>query len=121
MRAPSSPGAPSWAARPAAGTVATMLLRRVSRTARSSTCPCRPPATCGTCTPADAEAAWQSLVDLDGHGLDPAAEPAKWAAVARHLTVHQGLPTEPGELVVTAGAQEALWLVTRVLPRAPGC
>ena len=83
------------------------------RTAKPSTCPSPPPATCGTCRQADPEAAWQSL---DGHGLDPAGLPVLRAAVARHLTAHQGLPTAPDQLVITAGAQEALWLLSRVLP-----
>jgi DNA-binding transcriptional MocR family regulator len=63
----------------------------------------------------DAGDAWQSL---DGHGLDPAGLPQLRAAVARYLTAHQRLPTDPGQLVITAGAQEALWLLVRTLPAA---
>jgi DNA-binding transcriptional MocR family regulator len=106
-------GRPSWAARPAAGTVATMLLRRVAEDREVIDLSVSAPGDLRHLPPADAEAAWQSL---DGHGLDPAGLPGLRAAVARHLTAHQGLPTEPDQLVVTAGAQEALWLLSRVLP-----
>jgi len=50
------------------------------------------------------------------HGLDPVGLPHLRAAVARHLTRYQGLPSEPAQVVITNGAQEALWLLTRVLP-----
>ena len=36
--------------------------------------------------------------------------------LASHLTEHQGLPTTEDQLVITGGAQEALWLLTRILP-----
>jgi DNA-binding transcriptional MocR family regulator len=106
-------GRPSWAARPAAGTVATMLLRRVAEDRETIDLSVSAPGDLRHLPPADPEAAWQSL---DGHGLDPAGLPALRAAVARHLTAHQGLPTAPDQLVITAGAQEALWLLSRVLP-----
>jgi DNA-binding transcriptional MocR family regulator len=106
-------GRPSWAARPAAGTVATMLLRRVAEDRETIDLSVSAPGDLRHLPPADPEAAWQSL---DGHGLDPAGLPALRAAVARHLTEHQGLPTAPDQLVVTAGAQEALWLLSRLLP-----
>src|ERR1700761_564412 len=106
-------GLPSWAARAGTGTVAARLLRRVAEDRETIDLSVSAPGDLRHLPPADAEAAWQSL---DGHGLDPAGLPALRAAVARHLTVHQGLPTEPGQLVVTAGAQEALWLLSRVLP-----
>ena len=51
----------------------------------------------------------------DGHGLDPAGLPQLRAEVARHLSEHQQLPTEPDQLVITTGAQEALWLLSRAL------
>jgi DNA-binding transcriptional MocR family regulator len=105
-------GRPSWAARPT-GSVATMLLRRVAEDRETIDLSVSAPGDLRHLPPVDAEAAWQSL---DGHGLDPAGMPALRAEVARHLTEHQGLPTEPGEVVVTAGAQEALWLLSRVLP-----
>ncbi|MGH3211796.1 MAG: PLP-dependent aminotransferase family protein, partial [Trebonia sp.] len=106
-------GRPSWAARPAAGTVATMLLRRVAEDRETIDLSVSAPGDLRHLPPADPEAAWQSL---DGHGLDPASLPALRAEVARHLTEHQGLPTAPDQLVVTAGAQEALWLLSRLLP-----
>jgi DNA-binding transcriptional MocR family regulator len=105
-------GRPSWAARPA-GSVAAMLLRRVAEDRETIDLSVSAPGDLRHLPPVDAEAAWQSL---DGHGLDPAGMPALRAEVARHLTEHQGLPTEPGPVVVTAGAQEALWLLSRVLP-----
>jgi DNA-binding transcriptional MocR family regulator len=107
-------GRPSWAARrPAAGAVATMLLRRVAEDRETIDLSVSAPGDLRHLPPADPEAAWQSL---DGHGLDPAGLPALRAEVARHLTEHQGLPTAPDQLVVTAGAQEALWLLSRLLP-----
>jgi DNA-binding transcriptional MocR family regulator len=106
-------GRPSWAARPAAGTVATMLLRRVAEDRETIDLSVSAPGDLRHLPPADPEAAWQSL---DGHGLDPAGLPALRAAVARHLTQHQALPTAPDQLVITAGAQEALWLLSRLLP-----
>lgn len=62
--------------------------------------------------PVDAGAAWAGL---DGHGLDPRGQPALREAVARHLTVHQQLPTSAEQIVITGGAQEALFLLGRVL------
>jgi DNA-binding transcriptional MocR family regulator len=104
-------GRPSWAAR--TGTVATRLLRRMAEDRETIDLSVSAPGDLRHLPPADAEAAWQSL---DGHGLDPAGLPALRAAAARHLTEHLGLRTEPDQLVVTAGAQEALWLLSRVLP-----
>jgi DNA-binding transcriptional MocR family regulator len=106
-------GRPSWAARTGTGTVATRLLRRVAEDRETIDLSVSAPGDLRHLPAADAEAAWQSL---DGHGLDPAGLPELRAAVARHLTEHQGLPTDPDQLVVTAGAQEALWLLSRVLP-----
>jgi DNA-binding transcriptional MocR family regulator len=106
-------GRPSWAARPATGNVATMLLRRIAEDREVIDLSVSAPGDLRHLPPVDADAAWQSL---DGHGLDPAGLPALRAEVARHLTEHQGLPTEPDQLVITAGAQEALWLLSRVLP-----
>jgi DNA-binding transcriptional MocR family regulator len=106
-------GRPSWAARPATSTVATMLLRRIAADRESIDLSVSAPGDLRHLPPVEADAAWQSL---DGHGLDPAGLPALRAEIARHLTEHQGLPTEPDQLVVTAGAQEALWLLGRALP-----
>ena len=106
-------GRPSWAARRAAGSVATMLLRRVAEDREVIDLSVSAPGDLRHLPPAHPEAAWQSL---DGHGLDPAGLPALRAEVARHLSEHQRLPTVPDQLVITAGAQEALWLLSRVLP-----
>ena len=105
-------GRPSWAGR-SAGTVAAMLLRRVAEDREVIDLSVSAPGDLRHLPQVDPEAAWQSL---DGHGLDPAGMPALRAEVARHLTAHQALPTEPEQLVITAGAQEALWLLSRVLP-----
>jgi DNA-binding transcriptional MocR family regulator len=106
-------GRPSWATRLAAGTVATTLLRRVAEDREVIDLSVSAPGDLRHLPPVDADAAWQSL---DGHGLDPAGLPQLRAEVARYLTAHQGLPTEPDQVIVTAGAQEALWLLSRVLP-----
>jgi len=106
-------GRPSWAARAAAGSVATRLLRRVAEDRETIDLSVSAPGDLRHLPPVDADAAWQSL---DGHGLDPAGLPALRDRVARHLTEYQGLPTEPGQLVITAGAQEALSLLAQVLP-----
>jgi DNA-binding transcriptional MocR family regulator len=55
-----------------------------------------------------------ALPDLRGHGLDPRGDPGLRARLARHLTVRQGLPTDPDRLLVTSGAQQALGLVAAV-------
>jgi DNA-binding transcriptional MocR family regulator len=105
-------GRPSWAARPAAGTAA-QLLRRAAADRETIDLSVSAPGDLRHLPAADPGGAWDGL---DGHGLDPAGLPALRAVVARHLTEHQGLPTDPGQLVITAGAQEALWLLSRVLP-----
>jgi DNA-binding transcriptional MocR family regulator len=58
------------------------------------------------------DAGWASL---DGDGLDPAGLPALRSAIADYLTEFQQLPTTAAQIVVTGGAQEALWLLGRVL------
>jgi DNA-binding transcriptional MocR family regulator len=47
--------------------------------------------------------------------VDPRGRPALREAVARHLSVHQQLPTSAEQIVITGGAQEALFLLGRVL------
>src|SRR6201987_3838583 len=114
-------GRPSWAARPAGSSVATMLLRRVAEDRESIDLSLSAPGDLRHLPHVDAGDAWQSL---DGHGLDPAGLPQLRTEVARYLTEHQRLPTDPGQLVITAGAQEALWLPLRALPPArvlPSC
>ena len=108
-------GRPSWAARPAGSSVATMLLRRVAEDRESIDLSLSAPGDLRHLPHVDAGDAWQSL---DGHGLDPAGLPQLRTEVARYLTEHQRLPTDPGQLVITAGAQEALWLLVRTLPAA---
>ncbi len=108
-------GRPSWAARPATSGVATMLLRRVAEDRESIDLSVSAPGDLRHLPRVDPNAAWQSL---DGHGLDPAGLPQLRQEVARHLTHRQGLPTDPDQLVITAGAQEALWLLNRTLQAA---
>jgi DNA-binding transcriptional MocR family regulator len=108
-------GRPSWAATPAATGVATMLLRRVAADRETIDLSVSAPGDLRHLPPADLSAAWQGL---DGHGMDPDGLPWLREAVARHLTAHQGLPTSPSQIVITAGAQEALWLLVRTLPAA---
>jgi len=108
-------GRPSWAARPAGSSVATMLLRRVAADRESIDLSVSTPGDLRHLPNIDPNAAWQSL---DGHGLDPAGLPQLKEEVARHLTRRQRLPTEPGQLVITSGAQEALWLLNRTLQAA---
>ncbi len=55
---------------------------------------------------------------LAGHGLHPLGLPVLREAVARHLS-GRGLPTEPGQVLVTAGALHGWELLLRVLTR-PG-
>jgi DNA-binding transcriptional MocR family regulator len=109
-------GRPSWASRPAASGVATLLLRRMAADQENIDLSVSAPTDLRHLPPVDAGAAWASL---DGHGLDPRGLPQLRAEVARHLTEHQQLPTEPHDLVITSGAQEALWLLGRAIrPRS---
>jgi len=105
-------GRPSWVARPAASSVATLLLRRMAADRETIDLSVSAPGDLRHLPPADLGAAWAAL---DGHGLDPAGLPQLRDDVARHLSEHQQLPTEPGQLIITAGAQEALWLLGRAL------
>jgi DNA-binding transcriptional MocR family regulator len=106
-------GRPSWAGRPAAGSVVAMLLRRVAEDRETIDLSVSAPGDLRHLPAVGPETAWHSL---DGHGLDPVGLPSLRTLIARHLTEHQGLPTEPDQLIVTSGAQEALWLLGRVLP-----
>jgi DNA-binding transcriptional MocR family regulator len=108
-------GRPSWAAGPAPGNAATLLLRTAGdRPAIDLSV--SSPSGLRHLPPVDPHAAWTAL---DGHGLDLQGQAQLRAEVARHLTDHQQLPTEPGQLVITSGAQEALWLLSRaLLPRS---
>lgn len=105
-------GRPSWTARPVASSVATLLLRRMASGRETIDLSISSPSSLHHLPPADPAAAWATL---DGHGLDPAGLAHLRTEVARHLTEHQQLPTEAGQVVITAGAQEALWLLSRTL------
>jgi len=91
---------------------ATLLLRRMAGDRETIDLSVSSPGGLRHLPPADPGAAWAAL---DGHGLDPSGLPQLRAEVASHLSEHQQLPTEPGQLVITAGAQEALWLLSRAL------
>jgi DNA-binding transcriptional MocR family regulator len=109
-------GRPSWASRPAASGFATFLLRRMAADQETIDLSVSAPADARHLPPVDVAAVWASL---DGDGLDPRGLLRLRAEVARHLTEYQELPTEPEDLVITAGAQEALWLLGRVVrPRS---
>lgn len=109
-------GRPSWAAaRPPDGSVATTLLRRVAQDHESIDLSVSAPGDLRHLPHIDPNTAWQTL---DGHGLDPAGLPALRQEVARHLTQRQQLPTDPDQIVITAGAHEALYLLARTLPAA---
>lgn len=109
---------PSWASRPASSGVATLLLRRIAAGQESIDLSVSAPSDLRHLPLVDVGAAWAKL-DGQDHGLDPRGIPQLRAEVARHLTEHHQLPTGPDELVITAGAQEALWLLGRaVRPRS---
>ena len=106
-------GRPSWAAaRPAASSVAELLLRRMAGDRETIDLSVSCPGDLRHLPPLDLDGAWHAL---DGNGLDPRGLPALRTEVARHLTAHQQLPTAPDQIVITGGAQEALWLLGRVL------
>ena len=105
-------GRPSWAARPAGSNVATLLLRQMAGDREIIDLSVSGPRDLRHLPHAYPAAAWAAL---DGDGLDPGGLPQLRAEVARHLSEHQQLPTEPDQLVITAGAQEALWLLARAL------
>lgn len=105
-------GPPSWAQQPASSDVATLLLRRMAGSRATIDLSDSAPGDLRHLPRVDPAAAWAAL---DGHGLDPLGLPQLRAAIADHLSTRQGLPTTAEQLVVTAGAQEALWLLGEVL------
>jgi DNA-binding transcriptional MocR family regulator len=109
-------GRPSWAATPAATSVATMLLRRVAADRETIDLSVSTPGDLRHLPGFDPALTWSAL---DGHGMDPAGLPRLRESVARFLTRFQGLPTSASQIVITAGAQEALWLLTRTPPGGP--
>lgn len=64
--------------------------------------------------PAYREAAADLAGELGGAGFDPVGIPALRAAIADRYTA-RGLPTTPGEIMVTVGAQHAISLVARTV------
>jgi DNA-binding transcriptional MocR family regulator len=104
-------GRPSWTA--TASSVATALLRRIAAERETIDLSASSPGDLGHLPFPIPNV---PITSLDGLGLDPAGLPELRSAVARYLTEHQRLPTSPEEIVITNGAQEALWLLTRILP-----
>ncbi|RII15328.1 2-aminoadipate transaminase [Streptomyces sp. YIM 130001] len=51
---------------------------------------------------------------LPADGYFPAGLPPLRTAIARQLTA-EGHPTEPGQLLITSGAQQAVWLIAHTL------
>ena len=106
-------GPPSWASavRDSGRGVAELLLRRLAGDLQvidlSVSCP-------GDVRHLPAVAS-PSLAELDGNGLDPRGLLSLRSAVAAHLTRFGRLPTSADQIVICAGAQEALWLLGRVL------
>src|SRR5581483_560162 len=104
-------GPPSWANSGESGAVAELLLRRLAGDLPvidlSMSCP-------GDVRhlPSFGEPV---LASLDGNGLDPRGLLSLRTAVASHLTRFGRLTTAADQIVVCAGAQEALWLLGRVL------
>lgn len=106
-------GRPSWADRPARSTMATLLLRRMAGDRTTIDLSVSAPGDLRHLPAIDAQQAWATL---EGNGLDTAGVPELREAVADHLTRHQHLPTDPEQILITAGAQEALRLLNDALP-----
>jgi DNA-binding transcriptional MocR family regulator len=104
-------GRPRWTA--TATSVTTALLRRIAADRETIDLSLSSPGDLSHLPHIQTAQAWASL---DGHGLDPAGLPELRRQLATHLTEHLALPTTADQLVITGGAQEALWLLTRVLP-----
>jgi DNA-binding transcriptional MocR family regulator len=105
-------GRPSWTEHQPAGSVATLLLRRMAAGGESIDLSVSVPGTLGHLPPVDLQRTWGRL---GGHGLDPVGLPELRERIAAHLSTHQRLPTGADQVIVTAGAQEALLLVGRAL------
>lgn len=105
-------GRPSWTERQPVGSVAALLLRRMATAADGIDLSVSAPGRLGHLPSIDTG---DLLSDLDGHGLDPAGCSTLRTRIAQHLTHHQQLPTTAEQVIVTAGAQEALTLVARVV------
>ena len=104
-------GRPSWTA--TATSVATALLRRIAADRETIDLSAASPGDLSH-LPAPLPAGPWPVPGT--HGLDPGGLRTLREAIARHLTERQQLPTGPDQLVITNGAQEALWLLSRILP-----
>jgi DNA-binding transcriptional MocR family regulator len=104
-------GRPRWTA--TATSVTTALIRRIAADRETIDLSLSSPGDLSHLPPVQLAQAWASL---DGHGLDPAGLPQLRRQLASHLTEHLNLPTTGDQLVITGGAQEALWLLTRIIP-----
>lgn len=103
-------GPPSWATSVRGAGVAELLLRRLAGDV--------PVIDLSVSCPGDVRhlpSVSVALESLEGNGLDPRGLPSLRSAVASHLTTFGRLPTSADQIVVCAGAQEALWLLGRVL------
>ena len=103
-------GPPSWATSVRGAGVAELLLRRLAGDV--------PVIDLSVSCPGDVRhlpSVPVALESLEGNGLDPHGLPSLRSAVASHLTTFGRLPTSADQIVVCAGAQEALWLLGRVL------
>ncbi|HXA29346.1 MAG TPA: PLP-dependent aminotransferase family protein [Candidatus Angelobacter sp.] len=105
-------GRPGWNRPPAENRAAALLLRRLAG-ADDIDLSLGVPEGTGHLPPVRLE-----LAELDvRHQLEPAGLPGLREAVARHLSHRQGLPTEPSQVVITNGAQQALTLLAAALGR----
>lgn len=104
---------PSWIGEPAGNPAAALLRRRSAARMSIDLSLSAPPGVDHLPTLDWADA----LRSTAGHGLDPAGPLELRERVAAHLTEHQQLPTSADELVITAGAQQAVALLAMVVGR----
>ncbi len=108
-------GRPAWTRGRSESAVASLLLRRVAADRGTIDLSLSVPAGTGHLPAID----WSVPPSAhDGHGLDPQGDPDLRAAVAAHLSIRQSLPTTPEQVLVTAGAQQALSLLGGALVSA---
>lgn len=109
-------GTISWVARPSDNTVAVEMLRKVAEQRETIDLSFSAPADRSHLPLVNVQEAWDSLV---GSGLDPAGMWSLRVAIAKYLCEYHDLPTEPDQIVVTSGAQEAIAILSDVLePRS---
>ncbi len=99
-------GRPGWLRQRAENPSAALLLRRLAGRESLDLSLSVPP---GTDHLPDVD--WSLGAAPSGHGLEPAGLEGLRERVAAHLTHHQQLPTQPDQLVITSGAQQALAVV----------